>query len=282
MPEFFFMRTQAVRADAFDGGVSLQVQRLGVCSLERAGANDWVERWLSSSLAPCVGPCAGRPKHEGKGGSAQMRLQNRQLAHLHKNDHPLPMQEARAAKVYSHFLRIACAIAKHNAIFRARYPTTDPLYGRMEKAISGAFWDMPLQLHVFWGAVEKRCSWEQHEEFANGLAQAIGKARRTVERPKRDRKGEIKWKRSVSFAQFALADEIEASARVFFTSVYSYCEAERPLLSSHEQMFWDRYRRLRCAVGRAKRDREDFYQVMMCLRARLPNEVCCAIVLMLI
>lgn len=29
------MRAQAVRADVFDGGVSLQVRRLGVCSLER-------------------------------------------------------------------------------------------------------------------------------------------------------------------------------------------------------------------------------------------------------
>ena len=191
------------------------------------------------------------------------------------------MQDAQAANVYSHFLRTACAIAKHNATFRARYPQTDPLYGRMEKAISGAFWDMPLQLHVFWDAVEKNCSWEQHEEFAKGLAHAIGEVRRTVERPKRGRKGEIKWKRSVSIAQFALTDEIEASARVFFTSVYSYCEAERPLLSSHEQQFWDRCRRLRSAVGRARKDREDVYQLMMCLRARLPNEVCCTVVLML-
>lgn len=196
--------------------------------------------------------------------------------------HVQDMQEQRTADIYDQFLRIACAIAKHNALFRSRYPTTDPLYCKVEKAISGAFWDMPVQLHVFWGAVEKKCSWEEHLAFAKGLERAVAEARRAAEKPSRGRRGEIKWKRSVPLAHVALTDEIGASAHAFFTSVYSHCEAERQHLSDHEQKFWDRYRRLRQAVSRAKRDRDDIYKLMMCLRARLPNEVCSAVVLMML
>ena len=83
-------------------------------------------------------------------------------------------------------------------------------------------------------------------------------------------------------AGYALTDEIEASARTFFASVYSRCEAERPLLRSHEKAFWERCTRLRRAVGKAKRDREDAYQVLLCLRCRLPSEVCSTVLLLLL
>ena len=146
----------------------------------------------------------------------------------------------------------------------------------------GTFWDMPVQLHAFWDAVEKKCTWEQHEEFASILDRAVVEIRRDAEKPRRDCNGEIKWKRSVPIVQRALTDGIEASARVFFTSVYSHCEAERPRLSKHERTFWGRHRRLCCAVARAKRDREDVYRVMLCLRSRLPNEVCCTVASMLL
>ena len=73
----------------------------------------------------------------------------------------------------SEFLRIASAIAKQNALFRARYPRTDPTYCKVERSISGAFWDMPVQLHVFWDAIEKACTWEEHHEFARKLERAV-------------------------------------------------------------------------------------------------------------
>ena len=186
------------------------------------------------------------------------------------------------AAVYAEFLRTASAIARQNAIFRARFPRSDPVYTQVERAISGTFWDMPVQLHVFWDAMEKSCTWDEHQEFALLLEKAVRDARRGAEKPKRGRGGHIRWKRSVPLAGYALTDEIEASAHTFFASVYLRCEAERPLLRSHEKAFWERCTRLRRAVGRAKRDREDVYQLLLCLRCRLPNEICSTVLLLLL
>ena len=184
--------------------------------------------------------------------------------------------------IYLEFLRTASAIAKQNALFRARYPPTDPIYCKVERSISGAFWDMPMQLHVFWDAIERTSTWEEHHEFAQKLEGTVLEARRAAEKPKRSQGGRILWKRSVPLAGFALTDEIEASARVFFESVYSQCKADRPFLSNHEKAFWERHRRLRKAVSRAKRDREDVYRLLLCLRSRLPNEICNNVVLLLV
>ena len=139
-----------------------------------------------------------------------------------------------------------------------------------------------LQLHVFWDAIEKTCTWEEHEEFAHLLEKAVLDARRGAEKPRRGRGGQIRWKRSIPLVGYALTDEIEASARVFFASVYARCEADRKLLSSHEKAFWERCGRLRRAVGRAKRDREDIYKLLLCLRSRLPNEICSNVLLLLV
>jgi hypothetical protein len=187
-----------------------------------------------------------------------------------------------ATGIQSEFLRIASAITRQNALFRARYPRTDPIYCKVERSISGAFWDMPVQLHVFWDAIDKACTWEEHQEFAQMLERAVLDARRAAETPKRSRGGRILWKRSVPLAGFALTDEIEAGARIFFESVYSRCKAERPFLSGHEKAFWERHRRLRKAVSRAKRDREDIYRLLLCLRSHLPNEICSNVVLLLV
>ena len=187
-----------------------------------------------------------------------------------------------ATGIQSEFLRIASAITRQNALFRARYPRTDPIYCKVERSISGAFWDMPVQLHVFWDAIDKACTWEEHSEFAQKLERAVLEARRAAEKPKRSRGGRILWKRSVPLAGFALTDEIEAAARVFFESVHSHCKADRVLLSSHERAFWERHSRLRKAVSKAKRDREDIYRLLLCLRSRLPNEICNNVILLLI
>ena len=187
-----------------------------------------------------------------------------------------------ATGIQSEFLRIASAITRQNALFRARYPRTDPIYCKVERSISGAFWDMPVQLHVFWDAIDKACTWEEHSEFAQKLERAVLEARRAAEKPKRSRGGRILWKRSVPLAGFALTDEIEAAARVFFESVHSHCKADRVLLSSHERAFWERHSRLRKAVSKAKRDREDIYRLLLCLRSRLPNEICNNVTLLLV
>ena len=183
--------------------------------------------------------------------------------------------------IQKELLRIASAVAKQNALFRARHPRTDPIYCKVERSVSGAFWDMPMQLHVFWDAIEKACTREERLEFARMLDSAVLDARRTAEKPKR-RGGRIVWKRSVPLAGFALTDEIEAGARAFFESVYSQCETDRLFLSSHGKAFWERHRRSRKAVSKAKRDREDVYQLLLCLRSHLPNEICRKVVLLVV
>ena len=94
------------------------------------------------------------------------------------------MQEEVASAIFAQFLQVARAVAKHNALFRARFPTSDPLYRRVEKAMFGTFWDMPVQLHAFWDAVEKKCTWEQHEEFASILDRAVVEIRRDAGKPR--------------------------------------------------------------------------------------------------
>ena len=155
------------------------------------------------------------------------------------------------------------------------------MYRRVEKAFFGVFWDMPVQLHAFFDAVEKTHTWEQHEAFAKQLEETVLEARGVVEKPRRSPKGKIEWKRTVPFVSFALADEIESSARIFFTSVYAQCVADRMPLSNHEKAFWKRLDGLRNAFKRARLDREDLYQIFLCLRRWLPNELCTTVLLML-
>ena len=77
-----------------------------------------------------------------------------------------------------------------------------------------------------------------------------------------------------------MADEIERSARQFFLSVYSLKHVDRRSLRSHEAAFWARFRRVRRAHRKAKRDREDLYRVILCLQQRLPVSCCAEIVRM--
>ncbi len=181
-----------------------------------------------------------------------------------------------AADAQSRFLPVACAIAKHNAMIRMRFPMSDPFYQKVEACFFGAFWDMPLQLLIFLDAAETTCGLtiEQHETFAQQLKQEIASARCCGDKPERERQGEIKWKKTLPFAIRALPDEIEREARAFFASVYSLHGVDRASLLSHEKAFWARHKRLRQFQKKARRDKEDLYRVLLMLRRRVPDALC--------
>ena len=188
---------------------------------------------------------------------------------------------ASPADAHALFLPIAIAIAKHNALIRSSFPVTDPFYRQVEACFFGAFWDMPIQLLAFLDAAEKscRCSGEQHAGFAQRMKNEIVAARCGA-KPIRNQRGEIKWKRRLTFASMTLPDEIEARARAFFTSVYSLQNVDRHTLRLQEKGFWQRYALLRKSQRRARRDKEDFYRVLLSLRKRLPDELAVAVIRM--
>ena len=188
----------------------------------------------------------------------------------------LSMSDSDAQK---HFLDLALVVAKHNAIYRARYPEDDPIYRIVEGSSFGTFDDMPIQLHIFADAAEaaNQCtrSGPDQEAQARSLAEQLAKARAWAGHPARDAQGAVLWRKSLPFAGPALADEIERSARRFFTSVYALRNIKRRALRPHETAFWTRLKRVRRAQRRTKRDREDLYHVILCLQQRLPA-ICCA------
>ena len=183
---------------------------------------------------------------------------------------------AAAADAQARFLPVACAIAKHNAMIRTRFPMSDPFYQKVEACFFGTFWDMPMQLLTFLDAVERTCglSGEEHEAFATKLKQEVAAARCSAKNPARDKQGEIKWEKTLPFAISALPDEIEQQARAFFASVYALHGIDRPSLHAHEKAFWSRHRRLRQFQKKAKRDKQDLYRVLLTLRRRLPDALC--------
>ena len=91
---------------------------------------------------------------------------------------------------------------------------------------------MPIQLHIFADAAESanQCTGPDHEAQARCLAEQLAKARAWAGHPTRDARGTVLWRKSLPFAGPALTDEIERSARRFFTSVYSLRNVKRRTL----------------------------------------------------
>ena len=44
-------------------------------------------------------------------------------------------------------------------------------------------------------------------------------------------------------------------------------------MNAHEKTFWARHKRLCSEIASAKRDRDDFCRVLVCLRRRLPTDL---------
>jgi len=189
--------------------------------------------------------------------------------------------------VHTAYRALAATIAKSNTLIRDRYPHTHAIHRRCEKSYFGVFWDMacqarraqsalPLQLHTFIDAAEVACgiSGEEHDALAGQLHEAIWHARSTAAgRSKQDRRGNIVWQKTLPFASATLPETIASRARAFFTAGYSLGNCDRRALQVHEKAFWARHKRLCAAVGGAKRDRDDFCHVLLCLRKRLPAEL---------
>ena len=187
--------------------------------------------------------------------------------------HPI-MEEA-----WAQFLHVAFLVTKHNALIRARYPSTDAMYKKIERAFSGSFNDMPFQLVCFAGVLEdvavlmKRV--QDPCELSQQIANVIQTARGRAGSLKRDSSGKVVWKKSVSHVEATLIEDIERAAHALFASVYSLGNMPNvDPLHKHEREFWKRYETARRIYREARKDTEPFYFILMCLRTHLPQEIC--------
>ena len=168
----------------------------------------------------------------------------------------MPLSELEG--VHAAYCALAAAIAKSNTLIRDRYPDTHALYLRCEKSYFGIFWDkacqarraqraLPLQLHICMDAAETACGvpGEEHDTLVMRLKEEIEQARRAVaSRPRRNRRGDIIWPKTLPFASITLPKTIACKARVFFAVVCATCCRDRRALHAQEIPFWARHKRL--------------------------------------
>lgn len=135
---------------------------------------------------------------------------------------------------------------------------------------------MPLPLHICMDAAETACrvSGEEHDALSRRLKEEIEQARRAVaSRPKRNRRGDIIWPKTLPFASITLPETIACKARAFFAAANAASCRDHRAMHAQEKAFWVRRKRLCTAIAGAKHDRDDFCRVLMCLRKRLPVEL---------
>ena len=183
--------------------------------------------------------------------------------------------DMQVALVKRDFLHLAKAIAKQNASVRARYPHGDKVYQQFEQTFFGVFADIPVQLHVFLDVVEQfsTCSASERDSFAKLLAEVVRDAKRWAGAPSWDKRGKIRWKKSMPFAATSVVEEIERRARAFFRSVYAIHGSPPQDLRAHEEAFWARYKKMRSTQRRARRDSHEDMVVFWCLRSRMPSPI---------
>ena len=80
-------------------------------------------------------------------------------------------------------------------------------------------------------------------------------------------------KKTLPFGSVTLPETIACKARCFFAVAHATCCRDRRAMHAQEKAFWVRHKRLCTAIAGAKRDRQDFCRVLMCLRRRLPLEL---------
>ena len=170
----------------------------------------------------------------------------------------LAMPPSSLEGVHAAYCALAAAIAKNNTLIRDRYPDTHALYLRCEKSYFGIFWDMPLQLHICMDAAETAC------RVAMRLEEEIEQALRAMaSRPKRNRRGDIIWQKTLPLASVTLPETIACKARCFFAAAHATRCRDRRAMHVQETAFWARHERLSAATSAAKRDRDDFCSVLM-------------------
>ena len=187
--------------------------------------------------------------------------------------HPI-MEEA-----WARFLHVAFLVTKHNALIRSRYPPSDVLYKRIERAFSGAFNDMPFPLVCFAGILEDVAVLKKRVldpcELSQQTADIIQIARESAGSLRRNQNGNVQWKKSVSHVEATLIEDIERAAQALFASVYSLGRMPQvEHLQKQEREFWKRYETARRTYEKAKKDTEPIYFILTCLRTHLPHEIC--------
>ena len=175
-------------------------------------------------------------------------------------------------------------VAKHNAAIRVRYPPSDALYKSFERAMMGVFNDIPLQVHAFSHAAEniaydcKELPMHPADLFSEDVTDVLNRARSWAGLPERNKRGNIRWRKSVSHIEAELANEIARRASIFFNAVYALPGVDRKSLNKEEKDFWARYGKLMAAHGRAKLDTGAKREVRVALGKRLPDVICWGIV----
>ncbi len=148
-------------------------------------------------------------------------------------------------------------VAKHNEAIRSRYPHSDALYKSFERAMMGVFNDMPLPVHAFAYAAEnlaydcKELPMHPADVFSEGVIDILDRARSWAGAPRRNNRGVIQWKKSVSHVEAHLARDIGEKADAFFKDVYALPGVDKKYLKSEEKKFWSRYGKLQSAHARA-------------------------------
>ena len=189
----------------------------------------------------------------------------------------------RLISVRTALLQLQEVVAKHNQSFRLRYPHYDPLYKSVERSFFGVFNDIPLQIHAFSYAAEDvafTCNdlpMHPMDMFSEGVTDVIDSARSWAGRPKRNDKGVIKWKKSLSHVERHLAVEIGEYAQQLFEKVYDL-PVNHKSLKIEEEAFWARYKKLMAAHSRAKCDTEALTETSLALSRKLPSPICQQIV----
>ena len=190
-----------------------------------------------------------------------------------------PTLKERLVTARTSLLQLQEVVAKHNAAFRVRYPHSDPLYKSVERSIFGVFNDIPLQVHAFSHAAEE-AAFASNEKlplhpmdmYSEGVADVLDAARSWAGQPRRNAKGVIQWRRSLSHVEKHFAEEIGGSAQRFFDDVYALPGVNKKSLRKEETTFWARYRKLLAAHERAKQDTTN--ETSMALSAKLPVPIC--------
>ena len=170
-------------------------------------------------------------------------------------------------------LRLQEAVAKHDVRFRTLFPHPDPIYKQVERSFFGAFDDIPRQIHAFAIAAREFAQTIGNQDLVplGGGVQAILHAALTwAGAPLRNKRGRIKWKKSLSYVERDLVVDIENLARTFFASVYALPLAlqSRAPLQNEEREFWERYDKLVCAEKHAELDLEPVCSTLLLLQCK--------------
>lgn len=177
-------------------------------------------------------------------------------------------------------LQLMEAIAKHNAIIRARFPASHTVRHAMETNLSGAINDAPFAIQVFAQRGEDAACLCEHalkqdplDVFTEGVAELIENAQEWAGEPAETDSAVPIYPKTTTLTSLHLLEEIECRARRFFDSIYGIMRAQPPILHKTENEFWSKYRRASAALNGAENDNSEIFQIGALLSQKLPSAI---------